>query len=53
MTRLAAGGQRAYFPSMVVPIMVPDSMPMKIVIAVIAAVALFFFIRAYIRNGRL
>jgi hypothetical protein len=38
---------------MIVPVMVPDSLPLKIVIAVIAAVALFFFIRAYIRSGRL
>jgi hypothetical protein len=38
---------------MVVPIMVPDSMPLKIVIAIIEVVALVFFIRAYIRNGRL
>jgi hypothetical protein len=36
---------------MVVPILVPDSMPLKIVVAIIAAVALVFFIRAYIRNG--
>ncbi len=38
---------------MVVPIIVPDSMPLKIVVAVIAVVALIFFIRGYIRNGRL
>jgi hypothetical protein len=38
---------------MVVPVMVPDSLPLKFVVAVIAAVALFFFIRAYLRSGRL
>jgi hypothetical protein len=38
---------------MVVPIIVPDSLPLKIVVAVIAVVALVFFIRSYFRNGRL
>jgi len=47
------GGSGSYLSCMVVPIMVPDSMPLKIVIAIIEVVALVFFIRAYIRNGRL
>jgi hypothetical protein len=38
---------------MVAPIIVPDSMPLKIVVAIIVVVALIFFIRAYLRNGRL
>ena len=37
---------------MVVPIIVPDSLTAKIVVAVITIVALVFFIRAYFRNGR-
>jgi len=37
---------------MVVPIIVPDSLAAKIVVAVITIVALVFFIRAYFRNGR-
>jgi hypothetical protein len=35
------------------PIVVPDSLPAKIVVAAITVVALIFFIRAYLRNGRL
>ena len=37
------------------PIIFSDSfpLPVKIVIAVITIVALIFFVRAYIRNGRL
>ena len=38
---------------MVVPIIVPDSLTAKIVVAVITIVALIFFIRAYFRNGLL
>lgn len=37
---------------MAVPMMVPDSLAAKIVAAVVTIVILFFFIRAYIRNGR-
>jgi hypothetical protein len=37
------------------PIIVSDSypLPVKIVIAAITIVSLIFFVRAYIRNGRL
>jgi hypothetical protein len=36
------------------PILVTgDSLPTKVVVAVISIVALFFFVRAYLRNGRL
>ena len=40
---------------MVQPIIVSDSFPLlgKIVIAAITIVTLIFFVRAYIRNGRL
>lgn len=37
---------------MVVPIVVPDSLIGKIVVAAIVLVTLFFFIRAYFKNGR-
>ena len=34
------------------PIVVPDSLAGKIVVAAVVLVALFFFIRAYFKNGR-
>lgn len=35
-----------------VPIVVPDSLAGKIVVAAIVLVTLVFFIRAYFKNGR-
>jgi len=35
------------------PVFVPDSLVAKIVIAVITLVALYLFVRAYRRSGRL
>jgi hypothetical protein len=34
------------------PIIVPDSMPAKVIIAIVCVVALYFALRSFGRNGR-